>query len=108
MNIRVGLTGGRFHGKITIAFFSAPILTHYRSAMPFGKRKKYSRGWFQISIVIHFKKYHPSENLKFNNLGIFRSLKLPVLMGKILSISLKLNFFPNSSGCYGLTMTLSQ
>jgi len=28
------------------------------------------------------KKYHPSENLKFNNLGIFQSLKLRNLMGK--------------------------
>jgi len=28
------------------------------------------------SVLSHFKKYHPSGNLKFNNLGIFPSLKL--------------------------------
>jgi len=49
-----------------------------------------------------FKKYHPSENLKFNNLGLFQSLKLRNIMGKILPISLKFNFTPNTLGCYGL------
>jgi len=49
-----------------------------------------------------FKKYHPCGNLKFNFLDIFQSLKLHILMGKILSISLKLNFTPNTSGGYGL------
>jgi len=48
------------------------------------------------------KKYHPSETLKFNNYGIFQSLKFRILMEKILSISLKLNFTPNTLGCYGL------
>jgi len=47
-----------------------------------------------------FKEYHPSENLKFNNLGIFQSLKLRNLVGKILPKSLKLNFTPNTLGCY--------
>jgi len=47
-----------------------------------------------------FKKYHPSGNLKFNNLGIFKSLKLRNLMDKIRRISLKLNFTPNTLGCY--------
>jgi len=47
-----------------------------------------------------FKKHHPSKNLKFNNLGIFQSLKLCILI--ILPISLKLNFAPNTLGCYGL------
>jgi len=50
-----------------------------------------------------FKKYHPSENLKFYNLGVFQSLKLRILMEKILLISLKLNFIPNALGGYGLT-----
>jgi len=35
------------------------------------------------SVLSQFKKYHPSENLKFNNLGIFQSLKLRNLMGEI-------------------------
>jgi len=49
-----------------------------------------------------FKEYHPSEKRKFNNLGLFQSLKLRILMEKILSISLMLNFTPNTLGCYGL------
>jgi len=64
------------------------------------------RGWltfFSVSIVtIQNKKYHPSGNLKFINLGIFQSLKLRILTEKILPISLKLNFTPNTLGCYGL------
>jgi len=38
------------------------------------------------------KKYHPSGNLEFNNLGNFQSLALRLLVEKILPISLKLNF----------------
>ena len=34
------------------------------------------------SVLSKFKKYPPSEYLKFNNLGIFQSLKLCKLMGK--------------------------
>jgi len=48
-------------------------------------------------------KYHPSENLGFNNLSILQSLKLRNLMEKILRISHKLNFTPNALGCYALT-----
>jgi len=77
-------------------------LTHYCPAMPFGNRKKYFRVSFQFSIVTIHKKYHPSGNLKFNYLGIFQSLKLRIFVGKIISISLKLNFTPNTLGCYGL------
>jgi len=43
--------------------------------------------------------------MKFNNLGIFQSLKLRISMEKILAISLKLNFTPNNLGCYGLMLT---
>jgi len=50
-----------------------------------------------------FKKYHPSENLKFYKLGILKSLKFGILVKKILPISLKLNFTPNTLGCKGLT-----
>jgi len=46
-----------------------------------------------------FKKYHPSGNLKFYNIGILRSLKLRILVKKIPLISLKLNFTPNTLGC---------
>jgi len=35
-----------------------------------------------FSVLSHFIKYHPSENHKFNNLGIFQSLKLRILAGK--------------------------
>ena len=68
--------------------------------MPFGKRKK-KLG--DLSLVLsQFKKYLPSGNLKFNNLGIFQSLKLRILMGKILQISLQLIFY--TLGCNGLTI----
>jgi len=36
------------------------------------------------SVLSHFEKYHPSGNLKFNNFVIFQSIKLRILMGKIL------------------------
>jgi len=52
------------------------------------------------------KKYHPSGNLKFNNLGIFQSLELVILMEKNFLISLKLNSTPNTLGCYGLNIVL--
>jgi len=45
------------------------------------QKKKHIRGSFQLSIVT-LKKYHPSENLKFNNSGISPSLKLLILMEK--------------------------
>jgi len=70
--------------------------------MPFGNRNIYLRFFFQFSISSHFKKYHPSRNLKFTYLGIFQSLKLRIFMKKILWISLKLNFTPNNLGRYGL------
>jgi len=56
------------------------------------------------SVLSQFKKYHPSGNLKFNDLGIFLSLKLRILVGKILPISLNLNITPNTLGCYGLKL----
>jgi len=37
--------------------------------------------------------------------GIFQSLKLRILFGKIFSISLKLKFTSNTLACYGLTVT---
>jgi len=57
------------------------------------------------SVMSKFEKYNPSGNVKFNNLGIFQSLKLRHLMGKILRISAKLNFTPNTLDCCGLSST---
>jgi len=54
------------------------------------------------------KKYHPSWNLKFNNLGISKSLMFRILMGTIVPISLKLNFTPNTLDCYGLKRSLKK
>jgi len=51
------------------------------------------------SVLSQLKKYHPSENLKFNYTGIFQSLKLRILKEKHLSNSLKLNLTPNILGC---------
>jgi len=47
------------------------------------------------SVLSQFKEYHPSVNLKINNLGISQSLKLRILVEKILPISLNLNVTPN-------------
>jgi len=50
--------------------------------MPFGNRKKNILEDLLSSVLSQFKKYHLSGNLKFNNLGIFQSLKFRILMGK--------------------------
>jgi len=47
------------------------------------EQKKYFRGSLHFSILTMRKISRP-RNLKFNNLGIFQSLKLRILMGKIL------------------------
>jgi len=65
-------------------------LTDYLPAMPFGNRKKYFRGFFFSSVLSQFKKYHSSENLKFNYLGISQSLKLRFLMGFFFNFLLSL------------------
>jgi len=48
-------------------------LTQYRPAMPFGNRKKNLEHLSSL-VLSQFEKYHPSRNLKFNNLGIFSKL----------------------------------
>jgi len=86
----------------TIGWPRAPDLTHQPPAMPFGNRKKNTLEDLFRSVLSQFKKYRPSGNLKFNYLGIFQSSKLRILMGKILTISLKVNFTINTLGWYGL------
>jgi len=53
------------------------------------------------SVLSQFKKYYPSGNLRFSNLGIFQSLKLRIFMKKFLPVSLKLNFTPNTLAVTG-------
>jgi len=53
------------------------------------------------------KKYSPSGNLKFINLGILKSLKLRILLEKVLPNSLKLNFSSNTLGGNGLNTAKS-
>jgi len=68
-------------------------LTHYRPAMTSGDRKKYFTGSFQFSTVTIYKIYP----LWKPEIYIFRHfLKLKTALEKILSISLKLNFTPNT------------
>jgi len=62
-------------------------LTHNRPVMLFGNRKLYFR-IFLVQYFLNLKKNHPSGNLKFNNLGIFQSLKFRILLKKIIPISL--------------------
>jgi len=45
--------------------------------MPLSQKNK---DLFSSELSQFFKKYHPSGNLKFNNLGISQSLKLRILM----------------------------
>jgi len=75
--------------------------------MPFGNRKKNTLEDLFSSVLSRFKKYHPSGNLKFTHLAIFQGLKFRILMEKILPISIKLNFTPNTLGCcYALLLTI--
>jgi len=67
--------------------------------MPFGNRKNILKDLFS-SVLSQFKKYHAPENMKFNYLCIFQSLKLSILIEKIISISLEPNI--TSVGCNGL------
>jgi len=53
-----------FEDKVSAA------LTLCRPAMAFGNRKISFRGYLQF-IIVTVKKYHLSENFKFNNLGIY-------------------------------------
>jgi len=55
-----------------------------------------------VQYLHNFKNITSSGNLKWNYLGFSQSLKLRILKEKILSISLELNFTPNTLGCYGL------
>jgi len=57
-------------------------LTNYRPAMPFGNRSKKKVGDLFRSALSQFKKYPPSGNLKFNNFGIFQTLKFRISMEK--------------------------
>jgi len=70
--------------------------------MPFGNGKKNILQDLFSLVSSQFKKYHPSGNIKLKNLGNFKSLTWRNFMGKILRISLKLNFTPNTLGCFGL------
>ena len=56
-------------------FISSSTLN--RPAMPLSQKNK---DLFSSELSQFFKKYHPSGNLKFNNLGISQSLKLRILM----------------------------
>jgi len=66
------------------------------------KQKKINSENLLSSVLSQFKKYHPSGNLNYINLGIFQSLTFRNFIEKILSIPVKLNFTPNTLGCYVL------
>jgi len=57
------------------------IINHYRPCDAVRKQKKNISEDVFSSELSRFKK-KPSGNLKFDNLGIFQSLKLPHLMGE--------------------------
>ena len=88
--------------QLCMRFCTEFPLTLYRPAMPFGNRKK--DFWdLSCSVLSQLKKYPPSWNLKFSNLRILKGLKLRILVKKIVPVSLKLNFTPNTLGCKELT-----
>jgi len=87
---------------LPLTILDQSLLTLYRPVIPFGNRKENILDDLFSSVLSLFKKYLPSRSLKFKNLGIFQSLKLRILVEKIFQISLKLNFTPNTLGCYGL------
>jgi len=76
-------------------------VNHHRPAKPFGNKKKYFKGSFQFSIALILKisflwkpqiplfSYYPKLDIAYFD------------RKKILSISLKQNFAPNTLGCYG-------
>jgi len=91
---------GIFQNNQSTVFPCFPF-THNRPAMPFGNTTFILEDHFS-AVLLHLKKYRTSGNVTFNYLGIFQSLRLRISMGKILKISLKLNFTPNTLGCYVL------
>jgi len=58
------------------------MLTHYRQAMPCSETEKNSLEELISALMSQSKKYHPSRNLIFNNLGIFQKLKIAYFNGK--------------------------
>jgi len=67
------------------------------------QKKKYFRGYFQFSIIT-IKKISPPWKPEIQSFRQFPKLKIAYFNGKIVSISLKLNFSPNTLGCYGLRL----
>jgi len=70
-----------------LALSNAPHLTHYRLAMPSETDIFILEDLFS-SVLSQFKISHVSGNLTFNNLVIFQSLELRILVEKIVSISI--------------------
>jgi len=65
--------------------------------MPFGNKEFYLEDLLS-SVFSQFKTYHPSGNLKLNNIGIFQSFKFLILMEEIPPVSLELNITPSTLG----------
>jgi len=71
--------------------------------MPFGNRKKNTSEIFLVQYCQNLKNIISLETRNVIIQTIFLSFKLRTLIGKILRISLKLNFTPNILGCYGFS-----
>jgi len=82
-----------------LALSNAPLINPLPPSDSRSETEKIILKDLYISVLSLFKKYYPCGNLKINNLGIFQSVELCILVGKILPISLKLNFTPNTLGC---------
>jgi len=66
--------------------------------MPLANRKSILEDLFSSVLLQLKKKKHPSGNTKLKNLGVFQSLKLRILMVKIVLISrLKLEYISTNT-----------
>jgi len=86
---------------VVFGAIQCPHINPLPSSNAVRKHKHLFQSFFFVQYCRNSKKYHSSGNPKFYKLGIFQSLKVRNLMGKILRIPLKLNFTPNTLACYG-------
>jgi len=89
---------------------ATPHSVFFLNPLPFSdavRKQKKNLEDLSSSVLSQFKKYHPPGNQKFNYLGILKRLKFRISSEIILYISLKLNFTPNTLGCYRLNNAFS-
>jgi len=79
--------------SLEICYYFKRLL--YFNPLPRTEKKHILEDHFS-SVLSQFKKYQTPGYPKFNYSRIFQSLNLRISLGKTLSISLELNFTPNT------------